>query len=92
MSGSLLGSAARRGHASSSWCSPPLLAFVAYRAARRRATSGRPSWPPPWWWSSTWSGWSQGPGFVPGLVATTPFAAAGLVLAWKRPLGHGWRP
>jgi hypothetical protein len=27
----------------------------------------------------------QGLGFVPGLVAATPFAAAGLALAWKRP-------
>jgi hypothetical protein len=27
----------------------------------------------------------QGLGFVPGMVATTPFAVAGLALAWKRP-------
>ena len=30
----------------------------------------------------------DGPGFVPGLVATTPFAVAGAVLAWRRPAGR----
>ena len=30
----------------------------------------------------------QGTGFVPGLVATTPFAAAGMVLAWKQVSGR----
>jgi hypothetical protein len=31
---------------------------------------------------------AKGLGFVPGLVATTPFAAAGLTLAWKQPIAR----
>jgi hypothetical protein len=33
---------------------------------------------------------SQGLGFVPGMLAASPFAAVGLVLAWHRP--RYWRP
>lgn len=29
--------------------------------------------------------WSQGLGFVPGLLAASPFAAVGVLLAWKQP-------
>ena len=59
-----------------------LLVYVAYRA--RRGTDQRLAYV-----AAAAAGFlyllrvSEGLGFVPGLVATTPFAAAGLALAWK---------
>jgi hypothetical protein len=59
-----------------------LLAFVAYRALRRgdqRAAKLAAAVVVVLYLLRI----MEGPGFVPGLVATTPFAAAGLVLAWR---------
>jgi len=84
MSASLLGSTAHGG-AVVIVLFAALLVFVAYRAARRQ--DQRPAQ-----LAATAVAFLyvarmvQGPGFVPGLLATTPLAAVGLVVAWKRPL------
>jgi hypothetical protein len=87
MSGGLLGSADAGG-----WLVIAgliaMLAFIAYRAARPR-TDQRPAKMVAVVVVVLYlARVAEGTGFVPGLVATTPFAAAGLVLAWKNVSGR----
>ena len=64
-----------------------LLAFVAYRSSRRG--DQRPAKIAAFAVVVLYLAWvAQGPGFVPGLVATTPFVAMGLVLAWRDVTGR----
>jgi hypothetical protein len=82
MSGGLLGSTAHSGYVVIVGLIA-MLAFVAYRAARPRDDQRPAQLVAAVVCVLYLARLAEGTGFVPGLVATTPFAAAGLALAWK---------
>ena len=61
-----------------------MLGFIAYRAARPKRDQRPAKMVAIVVVALYLARIAQGTGFIPGLVATTPFAAAGLVLAWKQ--------
>ena len=82
MSGGLLGSTAHSGYVVIVGLIA-MLAFVAYRAARPRSDQRPAQLVAAVVVVLYVARLAEGTGFIPGLVATTPFAAAGLALAWK---------